>query len=305
MKKFTFDFYDKSSLKIYNLNESMRYQLAILDSLDAYTRKHSENVANLTCRICGYLHKDEGFTAFATTCAYLHDIGKSSIPARILQKQGPLTDDEYEIMKQHPSLGNNICLKDPELKMYRAGALYHHEALDGSGYPQGLKKSQIPYEGQIIRVADEFDAIVSKRQYKSHVNISDALEIVVKNSRPSSLMQRHGKTNPEIVRALVKVVIDDTAYEIFSLESYISEIKEDIKRVKKALSYKKTADKSRSQKKKNYYLNGYNMYLLPTEKNQNMSIALDELSVNLHSRKKDLSSLRKELKKIKLLRLGV
>lgn len=140
MKKFIFDFYDKSSLKIYNLNESMRYQLAILDSLDAFTRKHSENVANLTCRICEYLHKDAGFTSYATTCAYLHDIGKSRIPPRILQKKDKLTDEEFDIVKQHTIFGNAMCTKDPELKLYRAGAFYHHEALDGSRIPSRFKE---------------------------------------------------------------------------------------------------------------------------------------------------------------------
>ena len=69
--------------------------------------------------------------------------------------------------------------KDKALRPYYAGPYYHHEALDGTGYPQGLLKKDIPYEAQIIRVADEFDAIVSKRQYKSHINISDALKIII------------------------------------------------------------------------------------------------------------------------------
>ena len=81
-----FDFYDKTSLKSYNLNESMRYQLSMLDKLDAFTRKHSENVASLTCRLCEYLHCNKGFTAYCTLCAYLHDIGKLKIPPEILQK---------------------------------------------------------------------------------------------------------------------------------------------------------------------------------------------------------------------------
>ena len=168
----SFDFYDKTNLKSYNLDESMRYQLNMLDRLDVFTRKHCENVANLTCRLCEYLHCNKGFTEYCTICAYLHDIGKLKIPPEILQKPGRLTDEEYEIMKTHTTIGYKMCMNDLKLRPYAAGPLYHHEALNGSGYPQGLTKKDIPYEGQIIRVADEYDAIVSKRQYKSHIGVS-------------------------------------------------------------------------------------------------------------------------------------
>ena len=99
-------------------------------------------------------------------------------------------------MKTHTTLGYQLCLKDKALRPYYAGPYYHHEALDGTGYPQGLLKKDIPYEAQIIRVADEFDAIVSKRQYKSHINISDALKIIIENTQPSpNAPQGTGFTN--------------------------------------------------------------------------------------------------------------
>ena len=87
------DFYSTTNLKSYDLNDSMRYQLAILDSLDVFTRVHSENVANLTCRICEYMHMKEYFIVYCTICAYLHDIGKQFIPPTILQKKDKLTDE--------------------------------------------------------------------------------------------------------------------------------------------------------------------------------------------------------------------
>ena len=181
-----FDFYDKTSLKSYNLNKDMRYQLACLDGLDAFTRKHCENVAAITCRLCELLHCEEGFTIYCTICAYLHDLGKMFIPPSILQKPGKLTNEEYEIMKTHTTIGYNMCMKDLQLRPYAAGALYHHEALNGSGYPQGLVAKDIPYEAQIIRVADEFDAISSKRQYKTHIGIIDTLNILIENSQTIS-----------------------------------------------------------------------------------------------------------------------
>lgn len=104
MKEETFDFYSKTSIKSYNLDEAMRYQLSMLDSLDTFTRKHSENVANLTCRICEYLNASNKFTVYCTTCAYLHDIGKLFISPKILQKNSSLTDEEFNIMKTHTTI---------------------------------------------------------------------------------------------------------------------------------------------------------------------------------------------------------
>ena len=184
MKNGVFDFYDPTSLKAYNLDKTMQYQLNILGSLDAFTRKHSENVANLTCRICEKLHCQKGFIEYCTICAYLHDIGKQFIPPEILQKPSKLTEEEYNVMKTHTTIGYKICMDDPKLRPYSAGPIYHHEALNGSGYPKGLKKPDIPYEGQIIRVADEYDAIVSKRQYKTHIGITDTLRILIDNTKP-------------------------------------------------------------------------------------------------------------------------
>lgn len=132
-----FDFYNPMALKSYNLDETMRYQLSRLDTLDSFTRKHCENVANITCRLCELLHLDKGFTIYATICAYLHDIGKMFIPPSVLQKPGKLTEEEYEIMKTHTTLGHDMCMKDLKLRPYAAGALYHHEALNGTGYPRG------------------------------------------------------------------------------------------------------------------------------------------------------------------------
>lgn len=99
-----FDFYSKTSLKSYNLDDIMRYQLSMLDSLDPFTRVHSENVANITCRLCEYLRMNKNFTIYCTICAYLHDIGKLFIPPEILQKDSSLSDEEYEVIKTHTTI---------------------------------------------------------------------------------------------------------------------------------------------------------------------------------------------------------
>lgn len=126
------EFYSPTILRSYNLDKTMRYQLNMLENLDIFTRRHSENVANLTCRMCEYLHAGKSFTIHTTICAYLHDIGKIFIPPEVLSKPTALTEEEFEVMKSHTTIGYNICMKDLKLRPYSGGPLYHHECLDGS-----------------------------------------------------------------------------------------------------------------------------------------------------------------------------
>ena len=315
MSKEIFDFYDKTNLKSYNLDERMRYQLNMLDSLDVFTRKHCENVANLTCRLCEYLHCTKGFTEYCTICAYLHDIGKMFIPQAILQKPSKLTEEEYEIMKTHTTIGYEMCMKDLKLRPYAAGALYHHEALNGSGYPNGLTKKDIPYEGQIIRVADEYDAIVSKRQYKTHIGISDTLQILIENTKPTgetnpsialneiSENAKLGKDNPIIVKCLFKVVIDDIGYEITCTQSYLEDLKDNIKRLEQAKKYKEKMDKASKEKDKNYYLEGIKIFLKQDETVENFEAVYEEYQEAYKKRKTIIDNLYDEIKKIKHLKL--
>lgn len=302
MKEEKFDFYSKTSLKSYNLDEAMRYQLSMLDSLDVFTRKHSENVANLTCRICEYMNASNKFTVYSTICAYLHDIGKLFIPAKILQKDGTLTEEEFEIMKQHTTIGYNMCMKDLKLRPYSAGALYHHEALDGSGYPNGISKKEIPIEGQIIRVADEYDAIVSKRQYKSHVNISDTLNILIEDATPKK-GNKDGKINPKILKALIKVVIDDIEYEKYCVQEYIEYLDENIVRLNEIDKYFKKMNESKKEKDKIYYENGIKILLSQGETIANYSDVLQEYTKAKHVRSEILKKLDSEIKKIKKMKI--
>jgi hypothetical protein len=308
-KKETFNFYDQTYLKSYNLDQSIKYQLNLLDSLDAFTRKHSENVATLTCNLCKKLHCSKGFTEYCAICAYLHDIGKLFIPASILQKPSQLTNEEYEIIKQHTTLGYKLCIKDTKLRPYHAGPYYHHEALDGTGYPQGLLKNQIPYESQIIRVADEFDAIVNKRQYKDHVGISEALKIIIDNTKPSpdaptgTLYTKAGKNNKKIVKKLILVVLDDIEYEIACTMDYVYYLNQELERYKKLENY---INKKNSAKKQNdiiYYEEYINMLLRPDESVENFSSLYQEFKDAYSLRKSKLEKLREEIKIIKKLKV--
>lgn len=315
MKKELFDFYSRTSLKSYNLDQAMRYQLNMLDTLDVFTRKHSENVANITCRLCQYMHLSKSFTIYCTTCAYLHDIGKLFIPPAILQKNGALTAEEYELMKTHTTIGYEMCFKDLKLRPYSAGPLYHHEALDGSGYPNGLHGKEIPLEGQIIRVADEYDAIVSKRQYKTHVGISDTLKILIENTKPmqqiandSALNElsesaKVGKINPRILRCLFRVVIDDTEYEISQTYDYLDFLQDNIKRLKKIHKYHAKMLEQTKEKKRNYYEEGINQLLSSGETIENYKEILKEYEIAYDARKANIDKLFSEVKNIKKLKV--
>ncbi|MBQ3145771.1 MAG: HD domain-containing protein [Clostridia bacterium] len=307
------DFYNKTNLKSYNLDESMRYQLGMLDSLDAFTRKHSENVANITCRLCEYLHMNTAFTIYCTTCAYLHDIGKLFIPPKILQKNGPLTDKEYEVIKTHTTIGYKMCMDDPKLRPYSAGAKYHHEALNGSGYPEGLLKKDIPIEGQIIRVADEFDAIVSKRQYKTHIGITDTLKLLIEESRaftPKSVAMKSmeenakiGKINSKIVKALCKVVIDDINYEISCIFEYTKYLDNQVKRLEKINDYNMKMEKAKKENKKEYYAAYMQSMFEKGENFKNYKYVLEEYRTAYLKRKEVIDNLFDEIKIIKKLRV--
>lgn len=293
----------------------MRYQLNLLDSLDVFTRKHCENVASITCRICEYLHCNKSFTQYCTICAYLHDIGKMFIPPEVLQKPGKLTSEEYEVMKTHTTIGYNMCMKDLKLRPYASGAYYHHEALDGSGYPQGLTKKDIPYEAQIIRVADEYDAIVSKRQYKSHIGISDTLKILIENAEPHeninssdalkeiTLNAKYGKNNPIIVKCLIKVVVDDIEYEITCKQNYLDSLKDDLKRFAQMEKYRAKMEAAKKEKDKNYYLEGIKVLLQPEETLENYTQIHQELESAYNFRKGEIDHLYDEIKIIKKLKV--
>lgn len=315
MKNEEYDFYDRTSLKSYNLDRTMQDQLKALDQLDVFTRKHCENVAALTCRLCEYLHCSRGFTEYCTICAYMHDIGKLFIPPQILQKPGKLTEEEYATMKTHTTIGYEMCMKDERLRPYAAGPLYHHEALDGSGYPSGLTKKDIPYEGQIIRVADEYDAIVSKRQYKSHIGISDTLKIIIDNTLPHEQINasdavkelvesaKLGRDNPLIVRCLLKVIIDDINYEIYCTQSYVDYLQDNIKRLEKVEKYYDNMQNAKNENKRQYFYEYMKIYMEPEENIDNFEKIKKEYEDAYMARKAKIDNLYNEIKIIKKLKV--
>ena len=148
---------------------------AAIDGKDPYTRGHSERVSRMSVAIAQRLGLHDDECEKIRISALLHDVGKIGIDDSILKKPAALTDEEYEIMKQHPQKGYKIMSQIPAMKEFLAGMYMHHEMVNGQGYPQGLKGDDIPLMGRIVAVADTFDAMTTDRPYQKAMKFEDAL----------------------------------------------------------------------------------------------------------------------------------
>ncbi len=156
-----------------------------VDSVDPYTRNHSEQVAVLSYMIALALGFRPEHADIIHIAGHLHDIGKIGIPCSILQKPDKLTDEEWRWIKKHPEIGANI-LKPVKFFNTKGGVtdmvLYHHERWDGKGYPAGLKGREIPIGARIIAVADAFSAMFQDRPYRKARKFDEALDEIKKNA---------------------------------------------------------------------------------------------------------------------------
>jgi diguanylate cyclase (GGDEF)-like protein len=168
-----------------------------VDAKDSYTHSHCETVSEL----CGLIAQELGMGARQIgrlrLAGLLHDVGKIGITDTILQKPGPLTDDEFAVMKTHTRLGHAI-VSAAERPTEAGWILHHHERLDGAGYPDGLAGDQIPLESRIILVADAFEAITADRPYRMHRSADAAMVELERNAGT--------QFDPDCVAALGRVV---------------------------------------------------------------------------------------------------
>jgi HD-GYP domain-containing protein (c-di-GMP phosphodiesterase class II) len=146
-----------------------------IDEKDPYTRGHSERVAYYSMVIARHLGMRADEVEKVHLSGIIHDVGKIGIEDKILRKASALTDEEYEIMKQHPTKGAHILDAVPALKAMAGAGLMHHENVDGSGYPDGLKGDDIPLLGRIVSVADAFDAMTTDRPYSKAMTFEASL----------------------------------------------------------------------------------------------------------------------------------
>ncbi|RAK06930.1 PAS domain S-box-containing protein/putative nucleotidyltransferase with HDIG domain [Halanaerobium saccharolyticum] len=207
-KKLFSAFYNIASsfykLKEYNnlqddfTKELISATVKMLEMYDLYTRGHSENVAELAVEIAEAMELEQKRIDDIYWAGLVHDLGKMLIPLEILNKEGKLSKSEYEIIKEHPVLGSNVLESSNSLKQIAKFVRHHHERWDGRGYPDGLKKDEIPLESLILCAADSWDAMRSKRTYRDPLSFNEALTEIKKN--------RASQFSPKVVDVLLEVL---------------------------------------------------------------------------------------------------
>lgn len=167
------------------LKSILKALAASIDARDPYTAGHSEKVTEYALGICQEMQIPADYTEVVAVAASLHDYGKIGISDALLKKEGTLTEDEYETIKTHAVKTRNILEKidfHGSYSLIPEIAEAHHEKLDGSGYPRGLKGHEIPIGSRIIAVADFFEAITAKRLYRDPMPIPEAIEMLRRES---------------------------------------------------------------------------------------------------------------------------
>ena len=156
----------------------IRSMSSAIDARDPYTRGHSERVGRFARCIAGIMRLDAKEQNRIYLAGLLHDVGKIGIPDHVLLKAGKLTDEEFTIIRLHPEIGARIVESLPQLSDLLPAILHHHESVDGSGYPHGLKGESIPLQARIMAVADTYDAMTSHRPYRPGMPHEKAVEII-------------------------------------------------------------------------------------------------------------------------------
>lgn len=155
----------------------------LLGLKDPYTKDHSKRVAIYATMLAKEIkeYNPDDLTKFYQSCL-LHDIGKIGIPITILNKSSSLTQEEYDVMKTHPERGIQVLKQFPFTPIDTSIILFHHEKWDGSGYPNGLKKQEIPLSARIVSIADAFDAMTSTRTYRTALTAKEAYNQIIEGA---------------------------------------------------------------------------------------------------------------------------
>jgi len=158
---------------------SLRALTRSIDAKDTYTHGHSERVAIVSRWIAQHCASAQDIRPEQIHQVYLagllHDIGKIGVEDSILRKEGRLTEEELGCIRKHPGIGAGILRGIPQMDAIIPGVLYHHEWVNGQGYPHGLKGDRIPLVGRIVGLADAFDAMTSRRSYRKALSVEEAL----------------------------------------------------------------------------------------------------------------------------------
>ena len=191
----------------------------IVDAKDDFTESHSINVARYAALIAKELGWSDKEIHNIYYTGLLHDIGKISVPDRIIRKSGVLSDREWKVMRGHTSIGAEI-LKDVHMvKMADAVALYHHERYDGGGYPMGIKGDEIPLEARIVSLANAYDSMVSYRIGRNRLSAQEITEELEKG--------RGAQFDPDLVDVLLKMIAEKRFEEKEMLPESLKDIQSD------------------------------------------------------------------------------
>jgi putative two-component system response regulator len=199
----------KTHLSLVHIDELKRTHLELIQRLgraaeykDNETGMHVIRMSHVSGRIALQMGLDARFAEQLVHAAPMHDIGKIGIPDSVLLKPGKLDDEELRIMRTHPHIGAEILDNSSSalIKLAHSVALYHHEKWDGTGYPFGLKGTEIPIQARIVAVADVFDALLSKRPYKEAWPMEKAVEEIKSQS--------HRHFDPAVVEAMLACLPD-------------------------------------------------------------------------------------------------
>jgi diguanylate cyclase (GGDEF)-like protein len=178
---------DNSPVKLENyLRDSQMKMLKdlaeIVDAKSPYTKGHAEAVARYAMRFAEKLKLDEQEKKKLGFASLLHNIGVVGIPTKLLNKQGPLTQEEREIINSHPTLAQMLIKQTEQLASALPAILYHHERYDGHGYPNGIKGEEIPYLARVLSVVDAYNAMISARAYRPRLTKTEAIAELEKNA---------------------------------------------------------------------------------------------------------------------------
>lgn len=171
---------------------------AATEARDPYTQGHTVRVAEWSCRIGREMSLPPSRILVLARAGLLHDVGKLGVPDAVLKKPGPLTPEEFAIIKEHPRQGHDILRRVGHLEAEIRIIIAHHERMDGRGYPHGLAGEEIPLEARILAVADVFDSLTTSRPYRGALPRDEALAIVQEETGDH--------LDPECVQALLRVL---------------------------------------------------------------------------------------------------
>jgi len=165
-----------------------------IEARDPTTGGHCERLARHAVALGKALGLGESDLQALHRGGYLHDVGKVGVPDAVLLKRGPLTSDEFALMKKHPDIGDSLCAPLQSLRNVRPIIRCHHERLDGSGYPQGLRGEDVPLLAQIVGICDVFDALTSHRPYRPALSASDAARHLLEDAASGKFAREHVDT---------------------------------------------------------------------------------------------------------------